>query len=102
MTDAVASCLLIAKVLVADGMMADNERAFLARSMEALGLSDEEQKQVRLLEGFDEAERIVSTRTAADKRALVDRLLEAALADGKLSPHETTTIAALTKALGLG
>ena len=44
MTDAVASCLLIAKVLVADGMMADNERAFLARSMEALGLSDEEQK----------------------------------------------------------
>ena len=38
---------------------------------------------------------------AADKRALVDRLLEAALVDGKLSPHETTTIAALTKALVL-
>ena len=101
MTDPVASCLLIAKVLVADGIMAEPERAFLARSMESLGLTDEEQRQVRLLDGFDEAEQIVATRTTADKQALVDRLLEAALVDGKLSPHETATIARLTKTLGL-
>ena len=29
MTDNVAKCLLISKVLVADGMMTDDERAFL-------------------------------------------------------------------------
>lgn len=101
MHDRVASALLIAKVLVADGMMAEHERAFLAKTMEALGLTEEEQRLVKNLDGFDEAERIVATRSEADKRALVDQLVEAALVDGKLSPHETKTVTAITKALGL-
>jgi hypothetical protein len=57
MNDRVASCLLIAKVLVADGMMAAPEREFLARAMEVFGLTEEEQRKVRDLEGFDEAEK---------------------------------------------
>ncbi len=101
MNDRVASCLLIAKVLVADGMMAEPERAFLGRTMEALRLDDAEQQRVRNLDGFDEAEAWAAKLPEARKRALVDELLEAALVDGKLSPHETKTIAALTAALGL-
>ena len=102
MHDRLASALLIAKVLVADGMMAEPERAFLARAMETLGLTEKERQQVRDLEGFEEAEKIVATQPEEAKRALVDQLLQAALADGKLSPHETKTIAMLTAALGLG
>lgn len=101
MNDRVASCLLIAKVLVADGMMADPEKVFLARSMEVFGLTEEEQRRVRDLEGFDEAEKWASKLPEEQKRGLIDHLLEAALVDGKLSPHETQTIAALTAALGL-
>ncbi|MFO0685514.1 MAG: TerB family tellurite resistance protein [Sandaracinus sp.] len=101
MNERVASCLLIAKVLVADGMMADHERAFLGRSMTGLGLSETEMQMVRALERFDEAEKVVAAMPLAQRKALVDQLLEAALADGKLSPHETRTVAAITKALGI-
>lgn len=101
MNDRVASCLLIAKVLVADGMMAEHERAFLARCMEAFGLTEDEQRTVRDLDGFDEAEKWAAQLPDLKKRGLVDNLIEAALVDGKLSPHETATIAGLTKALGL-
>lgn len=102
MNERVASCLLIAKVLVADGMMAEHERAFLAKSMEIFALTDEEQRAVQNLDGFDEAEKVVAAMPEPQKRGLVDRLVEAALVDGKLSPHETKTITTLTKALGLG
>ncbi len=101
MHERVASCLLIAKVLVADGMMAEPEREFLERSIQLFGLTDAEARNVRDLEGFDEAETIVAALPEAKKRALVDQLLEAALVDGKLSPHETKTVASITKALGL-
>ena len=36
----VAKCLLVSQVLVADGMMTENERAFLDALMTRLGLSD--------------------------------------------------------------
>jgi uncharacterized tellurite resistance protein B-like protein len=101
MNERVASCLLIAKVLVADGMMADHERAFLAHAMETMALSEDEQRVVRNLDGFDEAAKVVSALPEARRRAIVDQLVEAALSDGKLSPHETRTVSEITKALGL-
>jgi len=101
MNERVATCLLIAKVLVADGMMADHERAFLAKSIETLGLTEDEARIVRNLDGFDEAEKLVATLSEAKRRAVVDQLVEAALVDGKLSPHETKAVTAITKALGL-
>lgn len=102
MNDRLASCLLIAKVLVADGMMAEHERGFLARAMETFGLTEAEQARVRNLDGFDEAEKWAAGMPREKKQALVDQLVQAALSDGKLSPHETKTVGALTTALGLG
>jgi uncharacterized tellurite resistance protein B-like protein len=101
MNERFATCLLIAKVLVADGMMADHEREFLTKSIETFGLTDDEAKRVRNLEGFEEAEHVIAGLSVEKRRAVVDRLIEAALVDGKLSPHETKTVAELTKALGL-
>ena len=51
----VAKCLLVSKVLVADGMMQDEEKEFLAAMMEKLGLTPDEQKRVINLEGLDAA-----------------------------------------------
>ncbi len=98
----VARCLLISKVLVADGIMTESERDFLRRAMSAFGLSDEARQKVIDLEGWDEAERIVSAMSEREKRALVDDLTEAALIDGKLSPHELETVQRIAQALGVG
>ena len=98
----VAKALVVAKMLAADGMMAPAEKQFLARLMSELGLEEAECAQVHDLEGLDEADAVVASMPEDDRRALVDRVVEAALVDGKLSPHETAAVAALTEALGLG
>ncbi|HJL17198.1 MAG TPA: TerB family tellurite resistance protein [Sandaracinaceae bacterium LLY-WYZ-13_1] len=97
----VARCLLIAKVLASDGIMTDEERAFLESSMEALGLSEDDRARVRDLEGWDEAEPLVAALSEAEKREFMDGLVQAVLADGKVSPHEMQTIEKLSSALGL-
>ncbi len=96
-----ASCLLVAKVLTADGIMASAEKAFLVSTMAGLGLTEDEQRRVLDLEGLDEAEAVLRDRPVDERRALLDRLLEAALADGRLSQHETATVRAVTQALGI-
>ena len=94
--------MLIAKVLAADGIMTDAERELLETAMETLALSDADRRRVRDLEGWDEAEPIVAALGVEDKRAIMDDLLQAVLADGKITPQETETIERLSKALGLG
>ncbi|MCA9599367.1 MAG: TerB family tellurite resistance protein [Myxococcales bacterium] len=98
----VARCLLISKVLVADGIMTAQEREFLHRAMVGFGLSEDERQRVIELEGWDEAEHIVAAMTEREKRALVDDLTEAALIDGKLSPHELEAVQRIAQALGIG
>ena len=102
MNDRLARCMLIAKVLAADGIMTDEEREFLESSMDALELSEDERSRVRDLDGWDEAEPIVATLSIEEKRQFMDGLVQAVLADGKVSPHEMTTIEKLSEALGLG
>lgn len=97
----VAKCLLVSKVLVADGMMHDEEREFLAGLMEKLGLSAEEQKRVVNLEGLDAAEPIVTNLSEDERREIVEMLVDAASADGRLSPHEMATVKRVSAALGL-
>jgi tellurite resistance protein len=97
----VARCLLIAKVLAADGFMTESERAYLEETMEALGLEDGERTRVRNFDGFDEAEAVCAKMPMDARRVLVDELLQAAINDGKISPHERDAIAQLTTALGL-
>ena len=101
MDDRLARCMLIAKVLAADGIFTDSEREFLEAAMNAHHLTEEERARVRDLEGWDEAEASVRTLPQADKRAFMDGLVAAVLADGRVSPHEMNVIQKLGDALGL-
>lgn len=97
----VARCMMIAKVLASDGIMTDDERDFLETAMETQELTAEERSSVRDLEGWDIAEPIVAALSIEEKRALMDGLVRAVLADNKVSPHEMDTIEKLSQALGL-
>lgn len=101
MTPNVAKSLLVAKVLVADGMMQDEERTYLETIMNSLGLTAEERKQVRDLDGLDEAHRFVLELAKDERQQIVEMLVDAASADGKLSPHELGVVKRLSAALQL-
>lgn len=97
----VAKCLLISKVLVADGIMTENERVFLDKTMKQLGLTDGERRRVLDLEGWDQAEPVVAQLSMEEKRELMSTLVDASSADGRLSPLEMATVKRITAALGL-
>lgn len=97
----VAKCLLISKVLVADGMMSDEEKEFLSGMMTKLGLTETEKRSVIELENWDEAEPIVNKLSQDERQEIVELLVDAASADGRLSAHELATVQRVTKALGL-
>jgi uncharacterized tellurite resistance protein B-like protein len=97
----VAKCLLVSKVLVADGIMTENERVFLDKMMRGLGLDDEERRRVLDLEGWDDAEPVVAKLSTDEKRELLSTLVDASSADGRLSPLELATVKRITAALGV-
>jgi uncharacterized tellurite resistance protein B-like protein len=97
----VAKCLLVSKVLVADGMMTDEERAFLDTMMMACGLDDDEQRRVVDLEGWDEAEPLLRGLPLEQRRALIEQMVDAASADGRLSAHELAVIKRAAHELGV-
>jgi uncharacterized tellurite resistance protein B-like protein len=97
----VAKCLLVAKVLVADGVLSQDERSFLDASMRGLGLDDAEREGVLELDGWADAEPIVAALSTDEKRDLVSMLVDAASADGRLSPNELAAVKRITAALGL-
>ncbi len=99
MTPNMAKCLLVSKVLVADGIMTDGERAFLHALMTRLALSPDERQQVTDLEGWDEAEPIVRSLSVDEKREIVEMLVDAASADGNLSGLELQTVKRVAAAL---
>lgn len=101
MTPNAAKCLLVSKVLVADGIMSDDEHWFLAAMMERLGLSDAERATVVDLEGWDEAEPIVLGLPLEERRELVEMLLDAAGADGRLSANELVAVKKIAETLGV-
>lgn len=97
----VAKCLLVSKVLVADGMMTENERVFLDKMMRGLGLDDAQRKSVLDLEGWDRAEGVIAKLSADEKREFLALLVDASSADGRLSPLEMAAVKNITTALGL-
>jgi len=101
MTSNVAKCLLISKVLVADGMMDDSERAYLDAIMTRMGLDADERHSVIELENWDAAEAIVAELSVEERLDLIELLVDAAASDGHLSPHELATIQRVEKALGV-
>ena len=97
----VAKSLLVAKVLVADGMMQDEERQFLDTVMNSLGLTADERKAVTELDGLDKAHEFVMQLPKEERQQIVEMLVDAASVDGKLSQYEMGVVKRLTKALGL-
>jgi len=97
----VAKCLLVSKVLVADGIMTENERTFLDKMMRTLGLDETQRRRVLDLEGWDQAEPAVAKLTVEEKREFVAMLVDASSADGRLSPLEMATVKRITLALGV-
>jgi uncharacterized tellurite resistance protein B-like protein len=89
----------VSKVLVADGIMSDDEHGFLASLMDRLGLSPEERQQVTDLEGWDQAEGIVKALPTDERRDLVSMLVDAASADGRLSALELAAAQKVAAAL---
>ncbi len=97
----VAKCVLLTKVLTADGIMTENERVLLDKTMAREGLSELERKTVADLDGWAVAEATLSKLPEAERRELLGHLVEAASADGRLSPLEASTLKQITAALGL-
>jgi tellurite resistance protein len=97
----IAKALLVAKVLVADGTMSDDEKAFFTDIAARLGLDEGERQRAADLEGWDEAEAMIKAWTDDEKREVVALLVDAAGADGRLSPHELAEIKSVELALGL-
>ena len=97
----VAKCLLVSKVLVADGIMTENEHTFLEKMMRKLGLDDNARRRVLDLEGWDQAEAALLQLSVEERREFVAMLVDASSADGRLSPLEMATVKRITSALGL-
>lgn len=97
----VAKCLVVSNVLVADGMMTDEEKAFLDGMMTTLGLTEAEKRAVHDLEGLDQATAHVRSLAVEERQGIVEQLVDAASADGKLSPLELDVVKRVTRALGL-
>lgn len=97
----VAKCLLITKVIVADGVFSDGERAFLDGAMRKLGLTDEERESVLELEGWAQAEPLVAGLSVEEKREFLSLLVDAASADGQFNAPELAAVKRITAALGL-
>jgi uncharacterized tellurite resistance protein B-like protein len=97
----VAKCVLLTKVLTADGIITENERALLDQTMAREALTEAERKTVSDLDGWAEAEATLSKLPEAERREVLGQLVEAASADGRLSPLEAAALKQITVALGL-
>ncbi|AKU98876.1 hypothetical protein AKJ09_05540 [Labilithrix luteola] len=96
-----AKCLLLTKVLVADGIMTENERGFLDGAMNRMGLSPDERRRVLNLDGWDDAEQALVGLSNEEKQELVGQLVDAASSDGRLSPLEAQMVKRISAALGV-
>ncbi len=101
MDEKLAKCLLYTKVLTADGMITENERAFLDQAMNRFELTPDQRRRVLDLDGWDEAEAALRSLDRSEKERIVSELLDAASADGRLSPLEVAAVRAISKDLGI-
>lgn len=97
----VAKCVLLTKVLAADGMITENERMLLDKAMARAGLDDKEKIVVLDPEHWHDAEAAVAKLAEDERRDLIGELVEAATADGRLSPLENAMLKQITAALKL-
>ena len=101
MADVLTHCHLIARMLSADGFMAETEREFLRSKMTEMGLSEEQQQAVMHFEGSDAALEKARSLPEDERRQIRDDLIQAAFADGRLTALEMQMMKEITAALGL-
>lgn len=101
MDEKLAKCLLYTKVLTADGMITENERAFLDQAMDRLDLDADQRRRVLELDGWDQAESALRALDRTAKEQIVSELLDAASADGRLSPLEVAMVRSISRDLGI-
>jgi len=101
MDNRVLRCKIIAHMLIADGMMTADEKAFLRDCMDSLELTDEERDRVLAIDPDEDVVAEARALPEAERREVVELLVRAALADGKLSPYELQLVKDVTAALGL-
>ena len=101
MTRELARCHLLAEVLAADGFMTDAERSLLEQNLARSQLTEGERDQVRHFEGAGDAASALRGLSAQERQQVVDELVEAALADGKLTAQETAAVKRIAEALDL-
>jgi uncharacterized tellurite resistance protein B-like protein len=99
MDNRIARLHLLAEVIAADGFITDEEQALIEKHMSDHELSDEEKKEVRTGRGREQAIALLRERPAVERQEIIDQLVEAALADGRLTRDEATLVEKLRAAL---
>ncbi|MEZ4379898.1 MAG: TerB family tellurite resistance protein [Nannocystaceae bacterium] len=100
-TDKKLYCEIIAQVLIIDGMITDDERAFLDEVFARLGLSDDERRDVINHVNVDDAIEEKVARLAPEVREQLTAELEGAAGlDSDVSPGERDLIARVKAAMG--
>jgi uncharacterized tellurite resistance protein B-like protein len=101
MNQELARCHLLAEILAADGFMTEEERSLLEQYLTRHQLTEEERDHVRHFEGAADAASALRGLSAPERQQVLDELVEAALADGKLTAQETAAVKRIAEALGL-
>jgi len=101
LNDRVARGRLIASMVAADDKVTKKEEAFLDKSLERLGLDDEERAQALGKVGVKEAEKVISNLDRIERLDFLNDLAQAAYADGELDKSEETFITRLSKVMKL-
>ena len=100
--DQVQICKVVAQAIVADGRLADGERAHLNELMDRYGLDDAERKDVMARNIDDDPAALAAGVEAPDaKNALIVELAMAVSVDGGLAKTERQLIAEVATALGV-
>lgn len=97
----VAKCVLLTKVLAADGIITENERSVLDRVIAREALGERERAAIQNPDEWSGAEATIAGLPEDERRAVLGELVEAASADGRLSPLEAAMLKQITAALAL-
>ena len=99
MDNRIARLHLLAQVIASDGRITDEEQALIEKHMSDHELSDEEKQAVLTGRGREEALALLRERPLVERQEIIDQLIEAAYADGRVTTDEADLVERLRKAL---
>ncbi len=92
---------LIEAMIAADGVVTDEERQFLRKVVERLGLADEERSDRLVPSDPGRATRTLRELSPDLQAKVMALLVEAAVVDGKVAPEEHALLLASAATLGI-